>query len=301
MSDFWVVCCYFNAAGFRLPVRNYHLFRQRLRDQGVPLLTVELAFGNRPFVLERQANDPWHVRLSGQSILWQKERLLNHAIGLLPASCTKVAWVDADILWADASWSEQASQLLDRYTVIQLFSGARRLFPQQTDWVDSNPYGQPLWLEEGVLAKWQKGEDNGCIGFAWAARREFLVRHGLYDRCILGGGDYVFFNALVGRDKPWGHPPLDRDVRAWQQKIVEDKISFSYLDCEVRHLYHGNLSKRRYQDRHRILIDYDYHPRRDVYQLDQVLEWATIKPCLHQQVADYFVGREEDAPWVNET
>jgi hypothetical protein len=39
---------------------------------------------------------------------------------------------------------------------------------------------------------------HGYPGVAWAARRELLARHGLYDAAIVGAGDELFAHALGG-------------------------------------------------------------------------------------------------------
>ena len=50
---------YFNPAGYRSKRRNYDVFRERIDAAGIPLVTVECAFGNRPFDLPPASCDPW--------------------------------------------------------------------------------------------------------------------------------------------------------------------------------------------------------------------------------------------------
>ena len=71
------VCCHFNPCGYRKRIRNFHRFYDRARLAGIPLLVVELAFGDRPFEL---SGVPGVHRIRGGAILWQKERLLQEGI-----------------------------------------------------------------------------------------------------------------------------------------------------------------------------------------------------------------------------
>ncbi len=300
-GNFWVVTCHFNAAEYQAPIHNYRVFADRLAQQGANLLTIELAFGDRPYSLP----DGPHVhRLRGSSVLWQKERLLNYALTLLPSECDKVAWVDADILWPDETWVERACDALDRhFDVIQLFEGAFRLFNGQTDWTERNPHKQPLWWEPGtafhLCNNWPF--EGSAIGFAWAARKAWLQHVRLYERSILGGGDYILLNAIFDRDQPWGHGPLDEDVAIWKKRVRDTSPRVGYIAGTICHLFHGNMANRRYMDRHLILQKHNYRPTSDIVVIDNVWEWATHKPDLHGAVRDYFLGRKEDEEWVDET
>ncbi len=52
------------------------------------------------------------LQISGGSILWQKERLLNIGIKALPEECTHVTLMDADLIFEDADWPEKAISAL---------------------------------------------------------------------------------------------------------------------------------------------------------------------------------------------
>lgn len=298
MSKFWAITCFFNSAGFQAPLRNHGIFARRLAEQGVPLLTVELAFGNNPFVLPDDM--PNLHRLRSQSVLWQKERLLNHALDLLPAECTQVAWLDSDILWPDRSWVERAQDALDRHhDVVQLFEGVFRLFSGQHQWTELNPQGTPLWWEPGTAFHLVNDRpfENTCIGFAWAARREWLAHVRLYDRAILGGGDFILLHALFNREHTWDYDPLDQDIAPWRSRLRETNPRVGYVAGTICHLFHGNLGCRRYANRHTVLTEHNYKPQNDIYLIHNTWEWATHKPALHAAVRCYFRERHEDEEW----
>ena len=100
-GSLWAVTTFYNPAGYRYEEGELRaLSRSRWRDSGVPLLTVELAFGDAPFELAGPTTPSQLVQLRGGDVLWQKERLLNIGMRCLPDDCDKVAWLDADVLFA---------------------------------------------------------------------------------------------------------------------------------------------------------------------------------------------------------
>ncbi len=99
MSDgrLWAVTAYFNPCRYRTRLENFRTFRERL---AVPLVAVELVYGGRPELEAGDANVL--VRVEGHNVLWQKERLLNVALSLLPDRCEAVAWVDCDLVFGSS-------------------------------------------------------------------------------------------------------------------------------------------------------------------------------------------------------
>ena len=92
MSNFWVVGVFFNPAKYQSLHRNYIDFAKNLKKQNVNLMTVELAFGDDEFTLPHIHGEI--RRLRSNSVMWQKERLINYGVSQLPPECDKFAWVD---------------------------------------------------------------------------------------------------------------------------------------------------------------------------------------------------------------
>ena len=116
-EQLWAVTAYFNPCGYRSRLANFRAFRARL---DVPLVAVELVYGDRA---ELEAGDAdVLVRVPGQDVLWQKERLLNVGLGALPESCDAVAWLDCDIVFASAGWARSVLDALDAAPVVQPFA-----------------------------------------------------------------------------------------------------------------------------------------------------------------------------------
>jgi hypothetical protein len=306
----WGVTAYFNPSGSSVQRRNYERFRSALVRQGVPLLTVELAFGGRSFELGKADADHL-IQVRGGDLLWQKERLLNVGIAALPQDCDRVAWLDADVLFDRDDWARETARLLEDFMVVQPFLRRVRLGPGQ---VPGGPARLPVGMGEGqvyygvgygVAAKGYSALGNyrrhGSTGLGWAARRWLLDRHGLYDRMIVGGSDLVMSRAMhvgaaaVNRSKV--PAALARSLSKWCEAFHADvRGSVGYADCTVFHLWHGSMQGRRYRDRYEALLRHDYDPDRDVrVGAEGPLIWSTVGSGLAEWVSEYFEGRTAGA------
>ena len=123
----WAVTCFFNPQGYRRRVANFREFRARL---AAPLIAVELAF-DREFTLS-DSDAERVVRVRGGDVMWQKERLLNVAIERVPVSCTKIAWLDCDIVFGSPAWVGQAVRALDEFALVHLFQDRHDLPERET-------------------------------------------------------------------------------------------------------------------------------------------------------------------------
>lgn len=302
-AELCVVTAYFNPAGFRSKRRNYEVFRNRIAPAGIPLITVECALGDRPFELPA---GPSVRRVRGRDVMWQKERLLNIAIAELPESCRKVAWLDADLLFENPDWAPATAAQLDEFPVVQLFDRAVRLARGATEddgQGESYPGFAAVYARDPHRLLSGDFAAHGHTGFAWAARREVLAGRGLYDACIAGSGDHMMAHAFCG---DWTSACVDRIIGAanrhriyftdWCRGIyprVRARVGF--VPGAVLHLWHGEVTDRRYVDRNRELAGFGFDPTTDIRIGDSgCWEWAGKKPKLHRWAADYFGRRRED-------
>jgi hypothetical protein len=212
----WAIACHFNPCGYRSRLANHRRFRERL---GLPLLTVELSHDGRFELADDDAD--LVLRRHARDVLWQKERLLNLAVAALPDDCDAVAWLDADVLFARDDWAAEAAGRLRHEALLQLFSEyvdlPRDALPEDDAARALAVTGDSFaWLAArgghdhelfdavwGVVLEERGGREHvrrkRNSGFAWAARRDLLRRHGLYDACILGCGDRAMACAAYGR------------------------------------------------------------------------------------------------------
>jgi hypothetical protein len=241
-----------------------------------------------------------------EDIMWQKERLLNIAIARLPENWRAVAWLDCDVLFENPDWAVQAVEQLGRHQIVQLFSEVVRL-PRGETW---GRQGDERWNSFAAIIKETpnqllKGDfaRHGHTGFGWAARREVLAQHGLYDGCIAGSGDHMMAHAFAGDwtgdciDKIIGPSSAHRDhFSTWAKAVYQSvRARVSFVPGTIFHLWHGETASRRYVLRNRELASFDFDPATDLrIGAAGCWEWASEKPALHAWASDYFANRKED-------
>lgn len=276
-----VVTCHFNPHGYFRPVENYWRFRAAL-SPSVTLHTIELSFDGR-FAIP----DAMHIVGGPRNIMWQKERLLNLLVETLPAEATKIAWVDADVLFGNPQWFTEAEDELEKRPVAQLFETAH-FFDQ---------HGRIIRTRKSYVSV-IRGETSeiSCPGFAWAARREVFP---LYDKAVCGGADKLMSDGWRGHysqagakmNKAWCHTWMDHCDK--QREIVQERIG--QVRGDVIHLWHGSMENRNYMNRWKFLTDYLFDPKVDISLGDSGLwEWSSNKPEMHESIKNYFAERHED-------
>ena len=302
-DGFGVITCYFNPNRYRSKLRNYLLFRESLRASEMPCLTIECLFPGQSSDLP----DSMDVQtVFARDTMWQKERLLNLAIARLPEKWSTVAWLDCDVLFENRNWALEAVEQLHRHAVVQPFSEVVRL-PQGETW---GQHGEERWDGFAAIVKENPNQllrgdfaRHGHTGFAWAAHRELLSRHGLYDGCIAGSGDHMMAHAFAG---DWTGDCIDRILGAnnrhrahfsdWAQDAYRSiRAKVSYVPGSVFHLWHGDTANRRYVLRNSELASFNFDPFTDLRTSDGgCWEWASDNPALHAWAGEYFANRKED-------
>ena len=220
----WVVAAYFNAVGFASRLANYRTFRAHL---SVPLLTMALEYGEPEL---SPADADILVRLTDGAVLWQKERLYNEALKYLPASCTKIIWLDADLIFPEPDWQAKVEQALDRYPVIQAFSRLRhergtgfrdatkiRLEGDPDEWSAAALRNRNESVSASRLSTESGAAPRYIQGVAWATTRRFIEHCGFFDSTIIGSGDSAFWSAVSGDPYVFLRKPRTEGVvAAWQ-------------------------------------------------------------------------------------
>lgn len=302
MGDFWAITVFFNPAHYKSLLRNYHVFSETLKKQKVNLLTVELAFNDDDF--EIPIGDNVH-HLRSNSVMWQKERLLNYGLSQLPSSCDSFGWIDCDVLFPNTNWVDMARAALDQNDLIQLFKKVIHLPPNDEEYKGKKIIEQQSVMWQKVIHKnWLQRRKNkelpfSAPGFAWAARRETFADIGLYDKNIVGSGDTFMVDCVLDSWDIHGYAmkftdPMKVDSMEWCDRIKKKNIRYNYLPIDVYHLFHGSLKNRKYMDRHTSLWTHVFDPKTDIKIVNNVFEWASDKPQMQSEIRQYFFDRNED-------
>lgn len=303
MDELCVITVFFNPAGFSSLLNNYFIFAERLKKQGIKLITVECAFNDGPFYIPESENV---YRLKSNSIMWQKERLINYGVSKLPADCKYYAWIDCDVLFQDDNWAKLACEKLQKADVIQLFKKVLYMPNGMTEYDGTKiPNLQGVIWQWKIHKNWLQRRKNkelnfSAPGFAWACRREtFEEMGGLYDKNIVGSGDTFFVDCYLDSWDIHGYSSkfndhMKENMMKWKDKLKSKNLVLDYIPMDILHLWHGSLKNRKYMDRHDIILKYDYNPNEDIELINGVYEWCSNKPGMHSDIEQYFHDRKED-------
>lgn len=297
MSKLCAITVFFNPANFKSLLNNYYLFRDNLHSQGVDLITIEMTFGGKSPQISGDT-----IVLNGDSVMWQKERLINFGIENLPSDCDVFAWLDCDILFKENNWASLAIDKLKTNDVVQLFKRVFYLPKGHSKYSGSHDIMlQSVIWQEKIHKNWlqrrkEKKLPFSSPGFAWAARKTAFPE-GLYDKNIIGSGDTFIVDCLLNSWDIHGYAKkfndkIKVDMEEWKSKLP--KLKYDYVPVDIYHLWHGSLKNRGYMDRHEMIAKYDYDPKNDIILKNGVYEWNSDKTRFHKDIISYFENRSED-------
>jgi hypothetical protein len=265
------------------------------------LITIECAFGAVPFQLQPEA-DVLQVRST--STLWQKECLLTVGLEAARKRFPKVAWIDADVFFADSDWAVQTSAMLDQFQIVQPFSEVA-LLPKDAKRFEGEGrvfQGFAAVLNNDPSLIKEPYNTHGHTGYAWAARTDALAG-GFFDGCLLGCGDHVMAHAMYGDIEStcieatfFNDEPSRKYFERWATSLFERvKGSVGYREGTLLHHWHGDPKDRNYFEAAQKLARFGVDPEIDLKKnLHACWEWNTNRPALQRYVAEYFAARKED-------
>lgn len=316
LSKFFVVTVISNPVRFMRRYELYWRFKEMCQCAGVNLITVEQAFGERPFMVT-EPNNEHHVQVRSFEELWLKENMIN--LGIERASqhgATKVAWIDADCgpMQPPRRWFEETWHALQHYEFVQMWGSMIDVDENQEAMEPAAPSFMANYIKYGTPTPEEFKRHKhaypyghkafGRPGLAWAANVDALDKVGrLIDYAILGSGDYYMAHALIGSIElvlP-GDAMLAYAQRMLQwQTLCERwiKRDVSYVPGTVWHDWHGNKRNRLYNTRDAILVRARYNPdtdlKNDANGLLQLETWEPRQIRLRDDIRSYFRQRNED-------
>jgi hypothetical protein len=313
-------------------LKLYRQFAKHMEESGVVLVTVEMAFGERPFEVttrDFRSDKEIHVQVRGPYELWYKENLCNIGFQYCPPEATKIAWIDCDSKFLREDWAQETMHQLQHYKVVQLWSTLQDLSPNYELLKVNYPHSwcfnycngmNPISIGIGGGKQRKLTEKDGCYpypypsnngwygppGLAWAARREALNElGGLIDWGIIGSADAYMAAALIGgvqhQLRKDYHPEFKNQFMIWQDRAEKCiRRNIGYVPGTVLHYWHGPKSKRQYVDRNKIMSDLNFNPltdlKRDIQGLWQLVDHGDVRSIeLRDRLRQYFRSRDEDS------
>jgi hypothetical protein len=267
---------------------------------------VEAAYGDRHHELIDIHDPSKYLVLRTDSEIWIKENLINLAEKrLLPRGWKYLCWDDTDIDHRNPDWAQETLHELQHFPVLQPWRDSIDVGPTGgviahrksfgfLDWegVDQNPRiprgysGHPQW---------------GHTGYSWACTRQWWEQSGgLIDFGILGAADWYMAWAMIGKVdlaiSKDSNPNFKRLLHEWQERTIRvTKKHVGYTPGRIEHHYHGTRGNRKYDTRHRVLVEHDFDPVRDLVRDPQGLYKLYNKPDLEHAIMHYNRYRSEDS------
>lgn len=324
MSDtLYVVTAISNANNYSSRYRLYESFKNYLKQfPSVVLYTAELALNDDDFNVTSSA-DPRNIQVRGNQVFWHKENLLNLAIAKLPPEAKYVAWMDADVDFIDPNWANKTIEALKKHHVVQMFSRCHDLGPNGEILLDlpsttslfPRIWGVPSNLP--FFRKMTRGNQDyiNCLppwglapapGLAWAIRKDTLDKiGGLIDWCLISAHDWHMACCFAGVFRRAGNicfykylsAGYRNKLRAYAALCDEFVHSdLSYVDCIIRHYWHGSKANRGYGYHWQILRRHKFDPYTDIvmgpnglYIIDET------KGGMLRDLQRNLEGRQEDS------
>jgi len=302
-----------NPIGYDSRTRLFREFAERIEGTpGVQLIRVELVSHGKDFQLT-EPNNPFHIQLRSNHVVWYKENMINVAIKRLPLDWKFMAWIDADLTFLNPDWVEATRQALQTHKIVQLFDTAEDLGPDEVPMSTVRSFGYMYQKNGCVAPAIDENSKRGGIwtdgiqwhpGYAWAATRKTIRGvGGLMDFPIVGSGDHLMTLAIVDQVERITNinfaPGYLRAINEWKNKAIEViDGNLGYVPGTIRHHYHGSKKNRGYTWRTNIITKTSFDPYTDLrWNLEGVMELVVENPrqeALRDSLVNYFISRKED-------
>ena len=304
-----VICVISNPCLYKRRYKLANEFIERIgKNDKINLYVVELCYDNLSFMITNPKNKN-HLQLRTKYPLWHKENMINLGVKhLLPSDWKSFAWIDADIEFLQDNWVEETLKLLKENDIVQLFKRAINLdknnlpLSYKTGYAYDkiNIYNKIVQTKGNFFISKQKKDYH--TGFGWAINRELYdILGGLYENSIIGGGDKIMAYILSKNTNEYlksrkFSEKFIESLLDYEKKIEKYDVKIGYIDCEIKHYYHGEFNKRKYIERFEILNKYDYDPKYHMfYDNNSIIQPTENCPKeLIKEIYEYFKLRNED-------
>jgi hypothetical protein len=285
-TDVAVMLVFFDYVGSARILMNYLYMVEKLKLANIPVFTLELVIHEK----QPKIKDAFHVY--GSSYLFQKEHLLRLLEKRIPAEFTKLACLDADVLFDNPDWYNLLSEALEIHDVIHPFKEAYWLNLDYKD-IQLNAESICNFNPDKQESFWSK-ESRCHPGFAWCFTRKWYNKVGFYDLAVIGSGDTLFAHALF----EFKQLPITAEFRLYIKTLYSwwknnsGRVRYSGIETNLYHMYHGSLKNRQYYDRY--VAFKQYNNIEDIISTNKDGVYELIVPELNQHMLNFFKTRQDD-------
>ncbi len=294
-----------NPLRWAAPDRIFSQWAEHMLDSGVTLTVVECQYGERDFACALPHVN--HIGVRAKTWCWTKENLLNIGIQRTPTA-RYVATADSDVFFRRADWASETVEALQHYDVIQPWTHAYDLGPndelmaQHVSFCRQLRYGKPVWADRPDFWSSAGGAyEYPHSGYCWAWTRQALDwLGGLLEICGMGSGDHHMALALAGHAE---HSLPGQALGAYATHVLrwQDRArrhingNVGFVDGTIEHRFHGRKADRGYLSRWQMFLRHEFNPDTDLKRnMHGVFEWAGNKPELRREFDLYLRSRQED-------
>jgi hypothetical protein len=282
--------------------RRYILLKEFVKrieeeETDVNLYIVEMIYNEQKFMVTDK-NNKNHLQLKTNIPIWHKENMVNLGVKyLLPKDYKAFAWIDADIEFDNNTWAMDTLKILNgSRDVVQLFSHCVDMSNVNTNLNLFNGFGYSYTKMKKYTTT---SSDYWHPGYAWAITRKAYEKiGGLYDKGILGSGDNIMALAFINKCILLNNINYSKDYNnsmlEYQKKA--HTLRLGYTPGVIRHYYHGTKQNRKYTERWKILMKYNYSPIKDLIYTDIGILAPSISFSneFKIDILNYFKERKED-------
>jgi hypothetical protein len=290
-TDTAVLIGFYNFAHYKRSFYNTLYVIERLMAAKIPVFVAECVFG-----ADRGSIPGADLVLRTDSMMFFKEQLWNALEKIVPEEFTKLIFLDSDILVGEPAWIDAVSRALNEKDVLQPFSEAVWLSPDNRREVRR----APSYFAVGVKSVRRIKLGKHHPGFAVAIRRDvFRAMGGFYDRAFLGSGDVFFMAALFRKDIEYcikdvrRNPEVLDGFHMYLERVRSLRLRLGVTPFEARHLFHGLVKSRQYGSRYKMLRGKDSRVVRDAET--GLWQWVAAR-SINPEVRKFFETRNEDIP-----
>jgi hypothetical protein len=297
-GDMAVIMVMFNACSSVRIVQNWLYVWSKLTAAGIPVFGAELLY---PWQKPALADAFKTLTVRSDSIMFHKEKLCERLLREVPATYTKICYLDCDVIFQRPDWYDAVSAALDEKAVVQPFSGCYWLGPDlrtPLSAVSSAAKDLPNIRKAHAAGSTRM---SGYTGFAMAMRRD----HTHFSWAVVGGGDSVFFRTVASLVGEFANPRMRELMKPvwneWAPGITKD---MGCVEGWVWHMWHGPMSNRQYYDRYVKFLECVPASIKDIRDIleensDGVWSWKpAYRKSLNTMMLRYFSGRDDDSMGV---